>query len=168
MVKNLAMSRQHLEDRLKELHMESFGWAKHCCGGDIELATEALQESYLKVLEGRAKFSGKSEFKTWFFAVLRYTVLDMMKADKKWIWAENSLLELKQDQAESYAHKPIYDKIGSALSELSEKQHSIVHLVFYQQMTLDQAASAMGISGGSARQHYHRAKLKLKDLLSDG
>jgi DNA-directed RNA polymerase specialized sigma24 family protein len=37
--------------------------------------------------------------------------------------------------------------------------------VFYQELTLSEAAQVMNISIGSARQHYERGKKRLRELL---
>ena len=62
-----------LRFRLERLHAESFGWAMCCCGRNQEAARDALQEVYLKVLEGKARYAGEGSFKTWLFAVIRRT-----------------------------------------------------------------------------------------------
>ena len=67
------MSKSELQARLAELHSESFGWALNCCRGDAPQAEDVLQIAYLKILDGRATFGGKSEFKTWLFGVIRNT-----------------------------------------------------------------------------------------------
>ena len=57
-------------------HQASYGWALGCCRRDPAEAESVLQAVYLKVLEGRARFEGRSSFKTWLFAVIRKTALD--------------------------------------------------------------------------------------------
>src|SRR5437868_14516480 len=39
---------------LDQLHPAAFAWALACCSGDRAAAEDALQASYLKVLDGRA------------------------------------------------------------------------------------------------------------------
>ena len=58
-------------------------------------------------------------------------------------------------------------ELQRALSSLSRRQHEILHLVFYQDLTIDAAAQVLGISVGTARQHYERGKEKLRALLAD-
>lgn len=153
---------------LKEHHKESYIWTLRCCLGNKEEAKEALQESYLKVLEGRAKFKGQSEFKTWLFAVIRITVADMRR---KRIIQDIKNLELKEllnhltskvnynVQTET---KNIHKQLLKSLSELSPKQQQVLGLVFYHNFTIEKAATIMGISVGSARTHYERGKNNLR------
>jgi RNA polymerase sigma-70 factor (ECF subfamily) len=67
------MNRAELEQQLEELHPVSFAWALGCCGRDRGDAEEVLQETYLKILDGKARFNGRSALKTWLFAVIRRT-----------------------------------------------------------------------------------------------
>src|ERR1700720_3745109 len=62
--------------QLESLHLESFGWARSCCGQDAEEAENVLQAVYLKICEGRAVFDGRSALRTWLFAVIRKTAAE--------------------------------------------------------------------------------------------
>ncbi len=46
------MSPEALEEELARLHLPAFGWALACCSADRAAAEDALQASYLKVLDG--------------------------------------------------------------------------------------------------------------------
>ena len=70
------MTRSELERELERLHAECWGWALACCGRDRELAEEALQTAYVRILSGRATFRGRSSVKTWVFGVIRVTSLE--------------------------------------------------------------------------------------------
>src|SRR2546423_8582945 len=64
-----------LKAELERLHNTSFGWALSCCRRDASEAEEVLQTVYLKILEGKARYRGESNIKTWLFAVIRKTAI---------------------------------------------------------------------------------------------
>ena len=70
------MSPDALELELEWLHAAAFGWALACCAGDRAAAEDALQASYLKVLDESARFDGRSSFRTWLFGVVRRTAAE--------------------------------------------------------------------------------------------
>lgn len=153
---------------LEKHHRESYLWALRCCAGNTEDAKEALQETYLKVLEGRARFDEKSAFKTWLFAVIRLTASDIRR---KRIIEDIKFLELR-DLFNRITSKQHYDaganeegareQLLQSLSKLSARQEQILRLVFFHEFTIEEAAGIMGVSVGSARTHYERGKANLK------
>ncbi len=55
-----AMSESELREALAEQHDSAYGWALHCCGGRRDEAMDILHSAYVKTVDGRAVFSGRS------------------------------------------------------------------------------------------------------------
>ena len=165
---------EELEVQLEQLHDDSFGWALSCCGWDEADAEDVLQTTYLKVVSGRARFGGKSAFKTWLFGVIRQTAREHVRRARS---QRERVERLEQEMAtEDRAVAQLDDRVErsetsgallEALAALAPKQREVLHLVFYQDLTVREAAEVMGVSLGTARVHYDRGKKRMKDLLSD-
>src|SRR5438045_9689778 len=86
-----------LERKLDQLHPAAFGWALACCLGDRAAAEDALQASYLKILDGRARFDGRASFRTWLFSVVRYTAAEQRRLAGRRRWVPVALLGATPD-----------------------------------------------------------------------
>jgi RNA polymerase sigma-70 factor (ECF subfamily) len=159
-----------LERCLEDLHADSFGWALACCRRDFDDAEDVLQIAYLKVVEGKAKFDGRSSFKTWLFSVIRRTALERFR------WKRTRQRLLSMFRFEPAAEAPVDERIERsetaqqllrALNVLPARQREVLELVFYHDLSIEQSARTLGISLGSARVHYDRGKKRLLRLLSE-
>ena len=141
----------------------------HCCGRDREQALDVLQGAYLKVLEGKARFNGRSSFRTWLFALVRNTAADHRRTWARRLWREAQPMPVVEAAAPgtSAAERERVLAIEQALTRVSARQREVLHLAFYQGMTLEEAARVMGITVGSARTHYERGKAKLREVLGE-
>ncbi len=156
-----------LESSLATLHEASFGWARSCCGGDADEGADVLQTAYAKLIAGQADFAGRSSFRTWLFGVIRLTALETRRKRTRDLsapeWTEAHSVEpmavVQLEEAEQTA------TLQAALVQLPDRQREVVHLVFYQGLSVAEAADVMELSVGSARVHYDRAKKRLRALL---
>lgn len=161
------MDDSELRNSLTALHSASFAWAMTCCR-ERELAEDVLQSVYLKVLGGQACYEGRASLRTWLFTVIRNAARDRQR--KRW-WSRvvrlefTSLAELSESQTEVDVRFEAEDEsvlVREALRTLTERQREVAHLVFYEDLTVAESAEVMGVSIGSARQHYARAKDALR------
>ena len=164
------MNSQDLEAEMERLHPSSYGWALALCAWDRAEAEEALQTSYLKVFDGRARFEGRSSLKTWLYGVIRKTVAERRR---RRLLGLKALAALFQGDAGRSQQGPEEAACGgerraavlSRLRNLPARQREVLDLVFYQGLTIEEAAEVMGVSLGTARVHYERGKRRLREEL---
>jgi RNA polymerase sigma factor (sigma-70 family) len=180
-----AMDEVELKLQLERAHADCFGWAMACCGRDRDDAEEVLQTVYLTVLDGRARYDGRSTFRTWLFGVIRRTAA----SERRKTWLRGLLLEREAGGREAgwgaweagvIAPDPFAppdaevenesrrDGLHHALGRLAKRQREVLQLVFYHDLTVEEAAAVMHVSVGSARTHYARGKANLAAMLGDG
>ena len=167
-----ARDEETLRAGLEAHHAEGWSWALACCRGDATQAEDVLHLTYQKVLDGRARFEGRSSFKTWLFGVIRLTALDQRRFSWRRLlrWAPLSAADDRADPRPTLPDTLAGDErcaaVQRALAELTARQAEVLRLVFYHDLTLDEAAQAMGVSAGTARTHYERGKENLRRRLA--
>lgn len=165
------MEISEVKAELEKYHSSGFGWAVGCCGRDPSEAEEVLQLVYLKILDGRARYGGESSFKTWLFAVIRKTAASerrktLLRKVLLNAGGERMPRSLRtEDPALALERSETVARFQRALAQLPARQQQTLHLVFYEDMSLQETAEVIGISVGAVRKHYGRAKARLHDLL---
>lgn len=165
--------------QLERVHADCFGWAMSCCGRNRDDAEEVLQAVYLSVLDGRARYDARSSFRTWLFGVIRRTAA----SERRRAWLRGMLVEREGGRWKGDAgifatdsfvapdaeveRESRRDGLGRALARLAPRQREVLQLVFYHDLTVEEAAAVMRVSVGSARTHYARGKANLAEMLGD-
>ena len=161
-----------LAQSLEPLHQDACGWARYCCDGSLVDPGDVLQTAYLKVIQGKARPRGDASLKTWWFGVIRLTTKEEQRRRR---FRESLAGKLLRFAAAGEGGHPAVSRIEldessrelkAALTQLPTRQSEVLHLVFYQDLSISEAAGIMGISLGSARTHYERGKARLRELLS--
>ena len=152
---------------LAELHDELFGWCLSRANGDFAAAEDLLQQAYVEVLGGRARFDGRSGLKTFMFGVVQ----NLARSRYRRILRHLRLLRAGAAESVSPAAPETGDEreataVWAAVANLPARQRDITELVFCRDLTIEQAAAVMGISVGSGRTHYARAKAALSRSLA--
>jgi len=167
------MDTLELRARLESGHPENYGWALCCCFRNRMQAEEVLQRVYLKVLDGKAQYYGRATFKTWLFGVICKTAADERRRDilrrlRLISYGRRANVPAAQEAPEKALHRDESRRLFlQALDALPSRQRQVLHLVFYHDLSLSEAAEVMGLSVGSARTHYERAKKALRQRLKD-
>ncbi len=162
--KNPHISRSALE----AMHDQVFGWALSRCDFDRTVAEDLVQQAYVELLTGKAKFEERSSLKTFVFSVVQ----NLAKGRYRRMASRMRLVQVvKQNTLESSIAAPTRDEnpgLWQAVQELPQRQRDIIELVFCREMTIEDASRVMGVTTGTGRVHYDRAKKALRTKLDDG
>ncbi len=160
------MQQKELKQSLEQLHTDSYAWALHCCDGRASDAEEILQTTYLKILDHKAIYKAQSSFKTWLFAVIRFTAMDYYRTQER---KQTKLTLLNNQISEAVPEIQNHSKtvlLKQTLAQLSPLQQQVLHLVFYQNCSIQAAADIMKMPVGTVRTHYKRGKQQLRKRLA--
>lgn len=156
---------------LAELHAGAYVWALSLTGQEPAAAEDVMQQTYLLILDGRARYDGASSLKTWLFGVVRNVARRHARQRRVQLGLIARLAGSVGDSTlEAGIGNPPTRQDGGprlrdAVRALPTRQREVLELVFDAEFTLAQAAVVLGISVGSARTHYHRAKTTLRERL---
>lgn len=154
---------------LELLHEELYGWSLSRTGYDRSAAEDLMQQAYVELLSGRARYDAKSSLKTFVFAVVQTLGRSRFRKLATTLRVVNKFatntdvpaaLSVDIDNAPTRL-------VWSAVQALPARQRDIIELVFCREMTIEEASSVMGVSMGTGRVHYDRAKKALALALAD-
>jgi len=136
---------------------------------DMDTAEDMFQEVFIKVNQKLATFEGNSSIKTWIIRITINTCKDYLKS--AWNKRVVPVMELNEDvivsdtDYNSVENKDTRDLIRKTVLSLPAKYKDIVLCVYFQEMTVTEAAIALNIAEGTAKSRLSRARQKLKSIL---
>jgi len=159
---------------LEALHGQVFGWALSRCYYDQAAAEDLMQQAYVELLSGKARFDNKSSLKTFVFSVVqnlarsRYrrlaSRLRLVKTYEATIFEPSvDISEPGQDSDRGKRDSAIWQLV----QQLPPRQRDIVELVFCRELTVEAASAVMGVTSGTGRVHYDRAKKALRAKIGE-
>jgi RNA polymerase sigma factor (sigma-70 family) len=121
----------------------------------------------MELLTGKARFDNRSSLKTFVFSVVQ----NLARSRFRRIASRLRLVQAASHSAIDDVVQPVEPSkesaVWGAVQELPQRQRDIIELVFCRDMTIEAASSVMGVTTGTGRVHYDRAKKALKTKLGN-
>lgn len=136
---------------------------------DVHSAEDIFQDVFIKVSQKLSTFEGNSSIKTWIIRITINTCKDYLKS--AWRRRVVPMMEYQEDSIVSETDyddvekQDTKDLIMKEVLSLPSKYKDIVLCVYYQQMSLTEAANVLNIAEGTAKSRLSRAKKRLKAAL---
>lgn len=136
---------------------------------DKSAAEDCFQEAFIKAYKNLQNFRGESSIKTWLIRITvnvckdylksayQKHVVPMMEFEEDAIVSENDFEEVE--------NKDRNRQILEAVNSLPEHYREVIMCVFYNEMSIEEAATALGTAAGTVKSRLHRAKEQLKNKL---
>ncbi len=129
--------------------------------GDVELANDAFQETFLKVYENRDYFKGDN-FAAWLFTIARNTCISQIRTRKDFEQIAEGQLSSESIVTEDFGLK---NEIKNAINKLPLLLKEAIVLREYQDCTYQEIAEILQIDVSLAKVRVYRARIILKKLL---
>lgn len=136
--------------------------------GNPDDAADAVQEAFMTVLsKPRSYDARKGPLRPWFMRVVRNRCLDMLRRRRPGDVSPERLQSTDRavDQLLDDERRDL--RIRHALQQLESGKREMVVLRDYMDMSYAEIADVLGIAPGTVMSRLHRARLALKEALSD-
>lgn len=163
----MASDNRDAFSRLVEIHQQGLRrFLLHLTNGDMPLAEDLAQDTFVKAWSAIRSFKGLSGFKTWLyriainqFASYRRSISRMPSTD---------LEECREIPSSEYSDSdgPEYD-VNAAVARLQEKEKVVVLLFYMEGLPIKQIVKITGMPEGTVKSHLSRARKHLASSLSD-
>lgn len=161
------------------IHKMFYGKMKTVCmryTRDSDQAMDVLQEGFLKVFNNLEKYTGVGTFEGWMRRIMVNLSIDRfrrLKHDLILLREQNDIEQLQSESEEdlddSDENEEIYDitpeQIIDAMQQLTPAYRTVFNLYVYEDYTHQDIAEALGISVGTSKSNYAKAKKNMKKLL---
>lgn len=122
---------------------------------------DVFQEVFLRYVEKAPVFQGQEHEKAWLLRVTLNCCRDLFR----------SPFRRRRTALEEAENLPAWDAeethLREQLQKLPKKDRAVLHLFYWEDMTTEQMALALGCQPAAARQRLKRARTKLKKLLEE-
>lgn len=152
---------------LEALHADVYGWALSRCDFDHAAAEDLVQQSYVELLSGKARFDNQSTLKTFVFSVVQNLARSRFRRLATRLRLVKTYAQDARGETVDNREPAVDDGVWRAVRALPARQRDVIELVFCRDLTIEQAAAVMGVTTGTGRVHYDRAKKALRARLSD-
>lgn len=136
---------------------------------NIYIAEELTEDTFFRLITKKPRYSGKSTFKSWLYAIGRNVAVDFIRHNSKMLNTpiedmENYLSE-EQSLERSYIKEERKIIVHKALSELATDYQTILWLVFFEGFSNKEASIVLKKNDRQIKDLLYRAKQSLKSKL---
>ena len=143
---------------------------------DPDEALDALQDTFVKAFQNAARWDPGSEVAPWLMRIAVNHSIDQYRRRKRRgvhhapldDGSQHERIAADDVSPEQRAHgRELGERIARALDTLPEGHRAVFVLRHYQGFSLDEIASALGISLGTVKSSLHRAIHRLRERLHE-
>ena len=154
---------------LKIYYADIYSYLRRLCGSRHD-AEDLTQQTFLKVWSSLDGFAGRSKFSTWLYRIAHNTYLD-------WLRKNNADAQSHQDQwwyecidenpgpLANLAERQLSMRLYEAVDKLDEDKKHIVHLHYYQGLSLRETAKVLDVATSTVKYRLREVMKILKDKL---
>ncbi len=136
---------------------------------NIFVAEELTEDTFFRLIIKKPKYSGKSTFKSWLYAIARNVAVDYIRHNSKILNVpiddvENYLIEA-QTLEQSYIKEENMLIVNKALNELIPEYRNVLWLTYFEEFSNKETAIILKKTERQIKNLLYRARKALKSKL---
>ena len=156
-------------DEILTLYRDSLTFFINRYVHDLDAAEDLAIDTFMHLIVHRLRYNFRTPLKTYLFMIARSRALDYLKHRGKIAMVELSEVEGTLSDGITLEEMILLDEreqtLNRALTQLPEDMQLAVHLVYFEDLTYDDAAKVMRKSRKQVANLLYRAKEKLRAML---
>lgn len=132
---------------------------------DEDVAADIAQETFIAAYYNLHKYNPTYRLATWLFKIATNKSLDYLRRASRQVAADDSLIAQIASQEPEPHTKAEYDELHTVVNNLRPKYRAAISLYYWQGLSYDEIALAMGSPVGSVKVWISRAKAAIKKEL---
>ncbi len=150
-----------IEGLMKEYQTNLFVTAFNICK-NAEDAKDVVQDTFIAYMTSNQKFSDEGHIRAWLFRV----AINKAKDFNKSFWKRNRMP--LEDYMETLPFETKEDSsLFEAVLNLPEKYRVVIHLFYYEDMSIKEISGVMRISESNVKVRLSRGRKLLKNVLME-
>ena len=130
-------------------------------------AQEVLQESFIKIYEGRKSFDVKRPLAPWIKNIVIHTAINFLKKQKKMMLTDQDA-DFNVPEEWTYpeiAKDDTRSQLMAILQQLPEGYRTVFNLFVVDNLSHKEIAAYLGISEGTSKSQLSKAKVMIQQLI---
>ncbi len=136
---------------------------------NIHIAEDLMEDTFFRLVAKKPRFSGKSSFKTWLYAIGRNVAVDYVRKHTKTheVSAEelSAVLSDETDVLKEYLKDEQKIILHKALGKINSDYSKVLYLIYFENFSITEAAAVIKKSYKQTENLVYRAKKSLKSQL---
>lgn len=133
---------------------------------DVQLAEDAVQETFIKAMRALDSFRGEAGAKTWLTRIAMRTCMDMRRSS--WFRRVDRRVTPEMLPEKSQEAEQEESALTLAVMNLPRKEREVVLLYYYQDMTMKEIAGTLGVTQPTVTYRLRRARERLRLEMEGG
>jgi len=155
---------------ITEFYERIFAYFRRRCGND-EDAADLTQKTFCKVWTSLKNYDQRSSFNTWLHSIAHHVYVDWRRvnhrldpqSDEWW----DACIADEPGPFENAAEGEAAHQLYRAVEQLNDEQRDIVHLHYYQSLSIQETADALSIATSTVKCRLRNALTALQGRLTE-
>jgi RNA polymerase sigma-70 factor (ECF subfamily) len=145
---------------IADFYERIFAYHRRRCGNDDD-AADLTQKTFCKVWSSLASYNQRATFNTWLHSIAHHVYVDWRRINIRTgaqtdEWWEACAVE-GPGPFESAAEREAAQQVFCAVEQLPEEQRDAIHLHYYQSLSIQETADALGIATSTVKYRLRNA-----------